>query len=1609
MGQARLLWLLAASALLVGLAAVGGEAAPDAGDVSIVSATTEGLTLTFTPPGHRSGAVEAEICDLEGRMLAKVTGRHGGRPLELKMSAPLDTQNMANYYLRYRFGPDTEWQRCSLFFMGEVLETIVLGQREYLAGTRAVLRVIVRNRAAGKPVPGAGISASLYDADALIAEHKTQSNENGEAEIRLDLPGREVRGARLTVRVESRTAGDTVEETIHVRPAARTLLTTDKPMYQPGQTIHIRALSLSRPGMQALADTEATFEVEDGKGNKVFKKRVRSDEFGVSHADFALAYELNQGTYRIRSIVGGATEEKTVTVDRYVLPKFKIDFQADRAFYEPGDTVKAELQMDYFFGKPVAGAKVHVSCAKFDVEYVDFQTVEGKTDENGRYAFDVRLPEHFVGQPLEAGKASAKFDITVIDTADHREKATRNLSVTASPIIIATVPEAGRLIAGLENRVYVVTTYADSTPARCGVTWTSADGNVARTLRTDEGGFGEILLTPKEGEALTLTLEARDAEGSTGKATVTLGAKDQPGDDRILLRTDRSLYNVGDRLNLNVATTRRSGSVYVDLIKDRQTHLTRTLSLRDGKATGAVSLEAGLAGTVQVNAYLIGNNGVIIRDSRLVVVDPANDLSVTVSRDQETYLPGVKAVVTFQVKDREGRGTASALGVMVVDEAVFALQEMQPGLEKVYFYLEKEIARPRYEIHGYEIHGYEIGDVMPTSPTRPAPEQVARRDKAARVLLASAEGVGEYQVRVNTYDRDRKGEAFTRAMQQAMGDRPSRIQEALSKFSAERSKSLRRKLTEGVDLETLVRDGYLAKNDALDPWDQPMKIEGQWNVDRQTYWPFTVRSAGIDGKWDTADDVSLQSMQLVRHLRGGVFGMDAVNGRMPMAVPGLAFEGKAAMAGVGGGNAAGPEPPRIRRYFPETLYFNPALITDGRGRVTLDIPMADSITTWRLTCMASSTAGQLGSTTAPLRVFQDFFVDIDFPVSLTQNDEVWVPVAVYNYLTTDQEVRLVVEPRDWFELKGEAEKTLTLGPSEVRAVHFPVVARKVGFQKFTVLAYGARKSDAVERSVEIVPDGREQVVSHSGRLEGKVSHTIHIPDDAIEDASKVFVKVYPGVLSQVAEGLDSMLRMPFGCFEQTSSVTYPNVLILDYMKTTGKVTPELQMKAEGLINAGYQRLVSYEVEGGGFEWFGNPPAHRILTAYGLMEFYDMSKVHEVDPAIITRTQQWLAGRQEADGSWKPSEGGIREGAIDKFTDDVFRNTAYITWALASTGYKGPQVNKGIQYLAEHLDQMSDNYTVALTANAFAAVDPQDRNTVAVLDTLHGRRTEEGDVVHWRSQSETPTHGTGDAADIEVTGLAVQALVSAGRHPQTVGKAVTWLVKNKDAFGTWQSTQATIQALRAMLTAEAAAAASVEAAIGLTMNGKPVTTLRVDASNSDVLQLVDLKELTRTGDNVVELDLKGEGSLMYQVVGRHFVPSPKLAPVPGTEPMTITVEYDRTELATEDILGVTATVINNRPARAKMVIVDLGLPPGFTLIPAQLDGLVETGKIQKYSVTGRQIIVYLRELGGNGKATMRYQLLAKYPLRAKTTKSAVYEYYNPSVRAETEPVELIVQK
>ena len=106
-----------------------------------------------------------------------------------------------------------------------------------------------------------------------------------------------------------------------------------------------------------------------------------------------------------------------------------------------------------------------------------------------------------------------------------------------------------------------------------------------------------------------------------------------------------------------------------------------------------------LAGTVDFSAYLFGRDARPVGDHRLVFVQPADELKIEATADAPVYKPGDEARIRFRVTNSQGEGVQAALGLQVVDEAVFALAEKQPGFAKVFFYLEQEVMKPRYEIH----------------------------------------------------------------------------------------------------------------------------------------------------------------------------------------------------------------------------------------------------------------------------------------------------------------------------------------------------------------------------------------------------------------------------------------------------------------------------------------------------------------------------------------------------------------------------------------------------------------------------------------------------------------------------------------------------------------------------------------------------------------------------------------------------------------------------------------------------------------------------------------------------------------------------------------------
>lgn len=460
-------------------------------------------------------------------------------------------------------------------------------------------------------------------------------------------------------------------------------------------------------------------------------------------------------------------------------------------------------------------------------------------------------------------------------------------------------------------------------------------------------------------------------------------------------------------------------------------------------------------------------------------------------------------------------------------------------------------------------------------------------------------------------------------------------------------------------------------------------------------------------------------------------------------------------------------------------------------------------------------------------------------------------------------------------------------------------------------------------------------------------------------------------------------------------------MILSYLKESKKAAPEVQMRAEGLINAGYQRLLTFEVPGGGFSWFGEAPAHPMLTAYGLMEFRDMQGVFEVDEKIIERTQKWLSGKQKSDGSFERDAREMHSGPQSRGRDEL--NTAFIAWALLESGYKGEASEKAIEYLKRHIEETDDAYTLALMVNAMGLYNEHDSDLKRALERLIKKATIENDTAYWTSNN-TATYGCGESGNVETTALTSLALLRFSGEASLLQKALNYIVASRGASGAWGSTQATVMALRALLESQRMPFKR-SGTIVVRINGMPHSNLVITPETADVLQMADLRNEVKFGENHVTLELSGKGSYMYQITGKYYMPwkGEERQAQPG---LSIKVHYDRTTMSMDDILKAEAVLECRGEGSNSMVIADLGIPPGFTVLTGDFDELKGRGIISRYEVTSRKVILYLMDL--HGRVSIPYRMKARFPLRAKTPSSRVYEYYNPGNEATDRPQSLTVR-
>ncbi len=1451
----------------------------------------------------------------------------------------------------------------------------LVGQNELISGSTVSLRAIVTdfsNRPSADVPVKIMLTGSKGAEEIQLAVWRTDSS--GVASGPIDLPAW-VGDCKLEAR-----AGDNrfqlIGAPIALKRASKVYLATDKPIYQPGQTIHMRTLVLRTGSLKPDAGKPVDFTVADPAGNLIFRETLTLSDYGLAWANLSLDSLIAPGRYRITATAGDDKSVQTVEISHYKLPAFSVKIEPDKPYYQPGQTVSGKIRLKYNFGKPVRNAKLELQLIDRTLgraHTMHTQTIN--TGASGVAGFEIPLPKTLFGSMRNQKNANLLLSVNATDPAGQENTGFDTIPVSRDEIRVTAVAENGAISRGAGGRLYVVTSYPDGTPAKCIVDIR----DIGASIRTDDTGAAVI---ETKNPPNVLMISARDDLGRTGQLRFQTPTA---AENSLVLRTDKPIYLGGQTMSIEVLGG-AGPHVFVDVIKDRQTVLTRTVEMKDGKGSAAIDIPPMLSGTLRLHAYKPDSEGQWLGRDAVVIVKQADGLKVTVTSDKKTHRPGQDAKLNFRVTDADGKPRAAAISLAGVDEAVFSLQQAAPGLEGLMNGLDEELLTPAIEVHGLSMammhQSTRYAEVVVSAAAAQAHKRERNNPRSARKAedrLHSLD-VSNKKTALSSFrrERNRAGKnASTTTVWAAFGICAAMVLFGVSFFSASTDLNVIKHIKWGptvllfVLLVMFVTIGI------------PATIGGKSAQDADS------AAGGLE------PDVFAVQAPVER----GMGALDEI--QRPMIVPGKVptpprvpvTAVATTISELGDSASISAKPVRTRTYFPETMLWKPQVITDPQGRADLTVPLADSITTWRLSGSAVSKTGRLGRVSGSVRVFQPFFADVNAPTDLTRGDEISIPLVLYNYADKQLSVQIQCTGADGLTIVGQVGGEVSIDPGDVSRVMVRVKADSIGTGKLELLARSGDFADAIRREIRIAPPGRPASAVVNGTLtDGRQTIEASIPDDAVDGSVALRLKVYPSRFSELIDGLEGIFRQPNGCFEQTSSTTYPNVMALAYMQSNGLENPEIQAKATQYIQMGYQRLMTFEIKGGGFDWFGRGPANVVLTAYGLMEFADMAKVHNVDPKLLSRTADWLAGQQSNEGAWRFTPGSFHE----PFTggdNGQLAITAYVTWAIAGYRHDHPAAVRGAAYIGRRTDGAISPYTLALCANALhAARAPGADRLIADLASKVQRVGK--DQAYWDAG--------GASNDIRATSLAILAMKGRRQYAATVTAALRWLASKRDPSGTWGATQSTIMALKALTQGAPKASDRRDADARITI-GK--TVMNIPAGKSDTVQTVAIDSPADGARMQLDVDAQGAEGLPYQLVIHYYT---QRTATPAQAPVQIRVNYDRSDLQVGQSVTVRASITNTAPKEANMLLADVGTPPGFSVDTASLEKLRAASVVDRYTVTSHGVIFYITKLRARGRMTLEYKMTAKLPLKAQAAPTTIYPYYEPHQISAAAPTTFIVQ-
>ncbi len=282
---------------------------------------------------------------------------------------------------------------------------------------------------------------------------------------------------------------------------ARVHVITDRPLYEPGNSVKFRAVVLRARDLAPLDGRPGKWVVTDPEGNTLLEENAAATDWGVVAGSFPLDRGAQVGEWHVSWSSAAATDVVAFEVKPFTLPRFRVDATASKSFYGPGDTPAIKGNVIYASGAPVADAQVDIRWDyagdwPMPTDWID-KVLPKHAISAATGRFDLAMPK--IPADL-VGTATLQAHLSAIDAAGDRVESNVSVLLSQDGIAVSTVTELGDgLVQSQNNRLYLRVTTPDGraiTNAAIHVkrAWDPKDVGTDATL--DEDGVAALQLDP---------------------------------------------------------------------------------------------------------------------------------------------------------------------------------------------------------------------------------------------------------------------------------------------------------------------------------------------------------------------------------------------------------------------------------------------------------------------------------------------------------------------------------------------------------------------------------------------------------------------------------------------------------------------------------------------------------------------------------------------------------------------------------------------------------------------------------------------------------------------------------------------------------------------------------------------------------------------------------------------------------------------------------------------------------------------------------------------------------------------------------------------------------